>query len=109
ARTSFVSDPRSPAHVPSPQRPDTREIACSKRPVSAGPATAQIRTTSPAVIKVTRTHPGTSPRSSSASARASAVAAPHQCRIPFILTPYFSDSADAESQDKYTGEDSEQH
>lgn len=41
----------------------TREIADSKTALSAGPATAQMTTTSPAVISVINTHPGTSPRS----------------------------------------------
>ena len=38
-------------------------IACSKTPDSAGPAADQMTTTSPAVIRVINTQPGTSPRS----------------------------------------------
>src|SRR5690625_1663202 len=41
----------------------TRAIASLKTSASAGPASAQIATTSPAVIKTIRTQPGTSPRS----------------------------------------------
>lgn len=40
------------------QSPETRSIACWNRALSAGPATAQITTTSPAVINVTSTQPG---------------------------------------------------
>jgi hypothetical protein len=42
----------------------TRLMACSKTPLSAGPASAQIMITSPAVMSVIKTQPGTSPRSS---------------------------------------------
>ena len=41
----------------------TRSIADSKTPLRAGPATAQMTTTNPAVMSVMRTQPGTSPRS----------------------------------------------
>ena len=41
----------------------TRSIADSKTPLRAGPATAQMTTTKPAVMRVMRTQPGTSPRS----------------------------------------------
>lgn len=44
--------------------PLTRSMACSKMPLSAGPASPQMIMTSPAVIRVISTQPGTSPLSS---------------------------------------------
>src|SRR5690606_17011373 len=54
---------------PGAQTARTRWIAVLKTFVSAGPARSQIVTTSPAVMRVTRTQPGTSPRSGSSAAR----------------------------------------
>jgi len=53
--------------VVDPQSPETLSIADSNRSIRAGPATAQIAATNPAVMRVMRTQPGTSPLSFRAS------------------------------------------
>ncbi len=52
------------------QKPETRSIACWNTLPSAGPASPQITITSPAVMSVISTQPGTSPRSERRTERA---------------------------------------
>src|SRR5690606_38973003 len=77
-KTSVVSAPtrtKSTAAEPASRRtqppisPETLETASLKIPLRAGPAKPQISRTSPAVMRVTRTQPGTSPRSGSSSGK----------------------------------------
>src|SRR5690606_35111523 len=57
-----------------PGAAETRETAAVKIPLRAGPAKPQMSRTRPAVMRVTGTQPGTSPRSASSSSKRRAMA-----------------------------------